>query len=230
VPFTVGILVRHWTEDRALEWNQFAAKVSGSTFLVVIALAILGSWQTIIDLIGSRTLIAGVVFSVAAIIAGYFISHGGPSTRRATGLVVPGSNAGPASAAVAIAFNNDPTILGAVSAITLIQIIVVMLVASYLGKTEDQSEIADATTPHDAPARPTPRRAPPPHERITGVASRGHCNGSDVLGCVAYLWAPLPRRWWWLVGWWTLIRGRFDRGWTWIARALRGGCRSRCSG
>jgi len=30
VPFAVGILVRHWTEDRALEWNQYAAKVSGS--------------------------------------------------------------------------------------------------------------------------------------------------------------------------------------------------------
>jgi len=118
---------------------------------LVIALAILGSWQTIIDLIGSRTLIAGIVFSVAVIIAGYFISQGGSGTRKATGLVMPGSNAGPAFAAVAIAFNNDPAILGAVSALIFIQIIVVMVVASYLGKTEEEQQSADTVTPQDAP-------------------------------------------------------------------------------
>ena len=152
VPFTVGILVRHWTEDRALEWNQTAAKVSSSTFLAVIALAILGSWQTIIDLIGSRTLIAGVVFTVAVFIAGYFISQGGSGTRKATGLVMPGSNAGPAFAAVAIAFNNDPMILGAVSALIFVQIVVLIPVASYLGKSEEGPQTEQASTPTEAPA------------------------------------------------------------------------------
>lgn len=135
LPFAVGILMRHWTEDVALEWNKVAAKIGSSTFIVVIALAILGSWRTIIDLIGSRLLIATIVFSVMMIVAGYVISQGGRPIRAATGLIQPGSNSGPAFAAVAIAFNNDPMILGAVSAIVFMQIIVVGLAGSYMGKS-----------------------------------------------------------------------------------------------
>ena len=108
------------------------------------ALAILGSWQTIIDLISSRTLIAGVVFTVVALGAGYFISQGPNSTRKATGFVMPGSNAGPAFAAVAIAFNNEPMILGAVSALIFVQIVVLAVAASYLGRTDAEIQAAPA--------------------------------------------------------------------------------------
>jgi len=150
VPFAVGILTRHWAEVQALEWNEYAKKVSGNTFLAVLALAILGTWQTIIDLIGSRTLIAGIVFSVIAIAAGYLISSGGRRTRTATALIQPGSNAGPAFAAVAIAFNNDPLILGATSAIIFMQLVVGTLVAGYMGK--DGAEGTDSEEPVAAQA------------------------------------------------------------------------------
>lgn len=83
LPFAVGILIRHSTEEVALEWNKVAAKIGSSTFIVAIALAILGSWRTIIDLIGSRLLIATIVFSVVMIVAGYVISQGGrPSEQQ----------------------------------------------------------------------------------------------------------------------------------------------------
>jgi BASS family bile acid:Na+ symporter len=37
VPFVIGILMRHWTEDTALKWNDFAAKGSSILFAVVLA-------------------------------------------------------------------------------------------------------------------------------------------------------------------------------------------------
>jgi BASS family bile acid:Na+ symporter len=63
---------------------------------------------------------------------GYFISGGKKRTRHATGLIEPTSNSGPCFAAVAIAFNNDPEILGALTGILLIQLVVGVGVASLL--------------------------------------------------------------------------------------------------
>jgi BASS family bile acid:Na+ symporter len=137
VPFGVGVLVRHWSPDTALEWDEPVSKAAGVTFVAVVAGAILGSWETIVDLVGSATLLAAILASVVMIVLGYFISTGESATRRATGLIQVGSNSGPAFAAVAIAFGNDPEILGAVTAIVFMQIVVGIVVASFLGrKTE----------------------------------------------------------------------------------------------
>jgi BASS family bile acid:Na+ symporter len=144
LPFVVGLLIRHWNEKGALEWNEFAKKVSGPAFMAVVVLALLGSWQMIIDLIGDRVLLAGVLFTVVMIALGYFVSMGDQKTRKATAFIMPGSNSGPSFAAVAIAFNNDPAILGAVTAIVFVQIIVAAPIASWMGKDEE-GEAAEAS-------------------------------------------------------------------------------------
>ncbi len=133
LPFVVGLLIRNWNEKSAAEWNEFAKKVSGPTFLIVIVLALLGSFQTIIDLLGDRVLIAGVIFPVVMIALGYFISSGDYSTKSATAMIQPGSNSGPSFAAVAIAFNNDPAILGAVTVLVFLQIIVSAPIGTWMG-------------------------------------------------------------------------------------------------
>jgi BASS family bile acid:Na+ symporter len=149
LPFAVGLLIRHWNEKSALEWNKFAQKIIGPSFLAVVVLALLSSWQMIIDLIGDRVLLAGILFAVVMIAVGYFVSQGGYSTRAATAMIQPGSNAGPTFAAVAIAFNNDPAILGAVTALIFMQIVVAAPIGTWMGRnvedqeTEDQETIAE---------------------------------------------------------------------------------------
>jgi len=138
-PFVVGILMRHWTEGVALKWNEFAARGSSALFLVVLVGALFGSWQTIVDIIGDRVLIAGAIVSAVMIALGYFLSSGDTKTRQATGLVEPMSNSGPCFAAVAIAFGNDPAILGAMTGILLVQLVVGVVVAGYFGKESDAS-------------------------------------------------------------------------------------------
>ena len=156
LPFVVGLLIRHWNEKRALEWNVFAGKIIGPSFLAVVVLALLSSWQMIIDLIGDRVLVAGIFFTVVMIAIGYFVSQGGYKTRAATAMIMPGSNAGPTFAAVAIAFNNNPEILGAVTALIFIQIVVAAPIGTWMGRNqedpaaEDQgasdAEMAEGTT------------------------------------------------------------------------------------
>ena len=140
LPFVVGLLIRHYNERAATEWNGFAGKIIGPSFLAVVVLALLSSWQMIIDLLGDRVIVAAVVFTVVMIVIGYFVSVGDYRTRAATALIQPGTNAGPAFAAVAIAFGNDPAILGAVTAIIFIQIVVTAPIGTWMGRdVEDPS-------------------------------------------------------------------------------------------
>lgn len=134
LPFVIGVLVRHWTPARAEDWGGFSSKTSNVTFLIVLVGALLGSWQAVIDLIGSFVVLAAAVVSIAIIAVGYAVSVGDQRTRWATALIQPCSNSGPAFAAVAIAFDNDPAILGAITGILLLQIIVGLPTASFLGR------------------------------------------------------------------------------------------------
>lgn len=138
LPFVVGLLIRHFNEKSALEWNKFAQKVIGPSFLAVVVLALLGSWQMIIGLIGDRVILAGIFFTVVMVIIGYFFSMGDFRTRAATSMIQPGSNAGPAFAAVAIAFNNDPAILGAVTAIIFMQIVITAPIGTWMGRNKGE--------------------------------------------------------------------------------------------
>lgn len=148
IPFALGILTRHWAEPRAVEWSEFALRTSNATFLLVVAGAFLGSWDTVVDLVGSRVNLAAIAASVAVITIGYLGAAGQqPPTRQAAALIQPGTNAGPAFAAVAIAFDGDPDILGAVVAILLFQMIIGLTTATYFAKTNrDMTEPAPART------------------------------------------------------------------------------------
>jgi BASS family bile acid:Na+ symporter len=140
VPFVAGILVRHWTADTAANWKPTVQKVANITLLIVIVLALLGSWQTILDLFGDFALLAQALFVIIMIALGWFLATGDKGTRKATALIEPGSNAGPVFAAIAIAFNNDPEILGIATALIFVQIILGTVVASYLGKGDGEGE------------------------------------------------------------------------------------------
>jgi BASS family bile acid:Na+ symporter len=137
VPFALGILTRYRAETQAEEWNRYAQKVSNLTFMFVLAGALLGSWETVIGLVGSRVLLAAAVASAVMIAIGYFVSVGKPATKKAAALIEPCTNSGPAFAAVAIAFDNDPDILGAITAILLLQIVVGLVAATFFASRNE---------------------------------------------------------------------------------------------
>jgi BASS family bile acid:Na+ symporter len=153
VPFLVGMAVRHWTPERAVEWRPPTQQVANYTLLIVIALALLGSWRIILGLFGDFALLAQALFVVIMIALGYFLSRGDRSIRKATAMIEPGSNAGPIFAAIAIAFGNDPEILGIAVALIFVQIVVGTVVGSYLGKGDGEGEEgAPVEAPAEAPA------------------------------------------------------------------------------
>ncbi len=142
IPFVVGMAVCHWTPKNAMEWRPTVQQVANITLLIVIVLALLGSFRIIVDLLGDRAILAQALFVVIMIALGYFISRGGRPVRKATAMIEPGSNSGPVFAAIAIAFDNDPAILGVAVALVFVQIVVGTVIGSYLGKGDDDDDEA----------------------------------------------------------------------------------------
>jgi BASS family bile acid:Na+ symporter len=134
LPFAVGLALHNWAPETAAQWRHPTLQVSNLTFVAVLALSLLGSWQEIIALIGSLTLLASIVFTVVAFVVGTLVAIGSMETRTTVGFLAPMRNGGPVFAAVAIAFNNDPQVLGAVTGLLLPGLVVALPLASYLAK------------------------------------------------------------------------------------------------
>lgn len=149
VPFAVGLAVRAWAPATAASWMPPVARTSNLAFVGVLAFGVLGSWAQIVDLMGSRVLLAAAVFTVAGALAGWALAGGPPATRTTAALIAPTRNAGPAFAAVAIAFGNDPAILAGLTGVLLVGLAVELPFASWLARrrTADRdhtSELAAA--------------------------------------------------------------------------------------
>jgi bile acid:Na+ symporter, BASS family len=142
VPFAVGLALRHWSSDTAARWASPAQRVSSVSFVAVLVLGLGSSWEQIVSLLGSRTLLAAGVFTVLAAVAGGLLASG-PLVRRTTlGGIAPLRSAGPAFAAVAIAFGNDPEILAALSGILLVGLVVCLPVAARLAASRSEGPVA----------------------------------------------------------------------------------------
>jgi BASS family bile acid:Na+ symporter len=152
VPFAVGLAMREWTPATAATWMPPVARASNLAFVGVLALGVLGSWQQIVELIGSRTLLAAIVFTAVGVAVGWTLCAGSGTTRTTTALIAPTRNAGPAFAAIAIAFDNDPAILAAVSGILLVGLTVELPVASWLARrrTTGEQHAAERTAAEQA--------------------------------------------------------------------------------
>jgi BASS family bile acid:Na+ symporter len=88
----------------------------------------------VVALIGSLSLLAGFVFSAVAFVLGTVLATG-PWTRRTTmGAVSSVRNAGPALAAVGIAFGNQPAILGALAAVLVSGLAAALSIAAVLSR------------------------------------------------------------------------------------------------
>jgi bile acid:Na+ symporter, BASS family len=143
VPFAVGLAVRHWSSQTATRWVPAAQRASSLTFVAVLVLGLGSSWEQLVSLLGSRTLLAAGIFTVLAALAGGLLASGPPVRRTTMGGIAPLRNAGPAFAAVAIAFDSDPEILAALSGILLVGLVICLPVAARLAATRSQRAVED---------------------------------------------------------------------------------------
>ncbi|MEV6866826.1 bile acid:sodium symporter [Streptosporangium subroseum] len=137
VPFAIGLVVRHYARSTAHSWHPLAAAVSNVTFMMVLAGMLLGSWRDIVALLGSRTLLAGLVLSIAAFAVGTLMATGAPARRSTMGGIAAVRNVSPPLAAIGIAFDDAQTILGALAAVLVSGLAVALPIAAILGRRRD---------------------------------------------------------------------------------------------
>ncbi|MFE1406186.1 hypothetical protein ACFW5D_21495 [Streptomyces sp. NPDC058770] len=102
------------------------------TFLTVLAGMLLGNWHDVLALLGSLALLAGFVLAAAAFAAGTLLTTGPPVRRTTMGGIAAVRNAGPALAAIGIAFSGQPAILGALAAVLLSGLAAALPIAAVL--------------------------------------------------------------------------------------------------
>lgn len=147
VPFAVGLSLRHWAAAVAARWEPVSQQVSSLSFAAVLVLGASSSWEQIVSLLGSRILLAAAVFTALSALAGGLLATG-PQRRRTTlAGIAPLRNAGPAFAAVAIAFDSDPEILAALSGILLVALVLAVPAAARLAANRPEEEAADSVHP-----------------------------------------------------------------------------------
>ncbi|WP_101787394.1 bile acid:sodium symporter [Nonomuraea indica] len=138
VPFAVGLVVRHYAPSAAQSWHPVAAAVSNVTFLAVLAGMLVGNWRDVVALIGSRSLLAGFLFAVIAFALGTALATGPWERRTTMGGIAAVRNAGPALAAIGLAFGNEPAILGALAAVLLSGLAAAVSIAAVLSHRRRQ--------------------------------------------------------------------------------------------
>lgn len=139
VPFAVGLALRHWTEAVATSWEPASQKVSSLSFAAVLVLGAGSSWEQLVSLLGSRILLAAAVFTALSAVAGAVLATG-PRIRRTTlAGIAPLRNAGPAFAALAIAFDSDPEILAALSGVLLVSLVLAVPAAARLAANRPEA-------------------------------------------------------------------------------------------
>ncbi|MBL7496291.1 bile acid:sodium symporter [Frankia sp. CNm7] len=132
VPFAVGLLLRRYAASTARSWHPTGTMISNVTFLIVLVGMLVGNWHDIVALLGSRTLLAGFLLAAAAFAVGTLLATGPPARRTTLGGVTAVRNAGPALAAIGIAFGNEPSVLGALAAVLLSGLAAALPIAAVL--------------------------------------------------------------------------------------------------
>lgn len=132
VPFTVGLLLRRYATSTARSWHPTGTVISNVTFLIVLVGMVVGNWHDIVALLGSRTLLAGFILAAAAFAVGTLLATGMPTRRTSLGGVTAVRNAGPALAAIGLAFDNEPSVLGALAAVLLSGLAAALPIAAVL--------------------------------------------------------------------------------------------------
>jgi bile acid:Na+ symporter, BASS family len=146
VPFGIGLSLRRWTDLVATTWEPVTQKVSSLSFLGVLLLGIGSSWEQLVSLLGSRTLLAAAMFTVLATIAGAVLATGPPIRRTTLAGIAPLRSAGPAFAAVAIAFDSDAEIVAALSGILLVGLVLCIPAAARLAASRPAAAPAAVTS------------------------------------------------------------------------------------
>ena len=110
LPLAIGLLIRARWPEHAKEWAPDANKLSSLMLVLLIALMVVTSWQSILAILGNLVLVGAIIAILISMIVGYFFGGKELASRRTVATVSGMRAVGPALAIATSAFGDNPTV------------------------------------------------------------------------------------------------------------------------
>ena len=134
IPLAIGLFINARYEETAAKIQPTFGQASNIALLVLTVLGLVLNFQAMIDLVGSLGILAGILFIVISLVAGYLLgmASSDSGTRSVMGLGTAQRNI---SAALVVAAQNfDTNVVTYLMVIAVIGLVVLMPTAGELGK------------------------------------------------------------------------------------------------
>ena len=132
IPLAIGLFVKARYEEAAAKLQPTFGQASNIAILALLILGLVLNFKDMIALVGSWGILAGIVFLVVALVAGYFLGGSDPGTRSVMGLGTAQRNI---SAALVVAAQNfDANVITYIMVFSVIGFVILMPAAGELGK------------------------------------------------------------------------------------------------
>lgn len=132
IPLAIGLFINARYEEAAAKIQPTFGQASNIALLVLTVLGLVLNFSSMIALVGSLGILAGMIFIVAALVVGYLLGGSNRGIKNVMGLGTAQRNI---SAALVVAGQNfDADVITYVMVIAIIGLVVLMPLAGELGK------------------------------------------------------------------------------------------------
>lgn len=132
IPLAIGLFINARYEEAAAKIKPTFGQASNIALLVMMAISLVLNFSSMIDLVGSLGILAGIIFIVIALIIGYLFGGSDSGIKSVLGLGTAQRNI---SAALVVAGQNfDSDVITYLMVIAVIGLVVLMPAAGELGK------------------------------------------------------------------------------------------------
>jgi len=138
IPLAIGLFIRARYEEAAAKIQPTFAMAANIGILVLAVLGLVLNFSSMIALVGSFGILAGIIFIVVALVIGYLLGGSDPGIKSVMGL---GSGQRNISAALVVAAQNfDADVITYLMVVAIIGFIVLFPAAGELGKRMQKVE------------------------------------------------------------------------------------------
>jgi BASS family bile acid:Na+ symporter len=135
IPLAIGLFINARYEEAAAKIQPTFGQASNIALLVLVVLGLVLNFQAMIDLVGSLGILAGILFIVLSLVAGYLLGVVGGSESGIRSVMGLGTAQRNISAALVVGAQNfDSNVITYLMVIAVIGLVVLMPTAGELGK------------------------------------------------------------------------------------------------
>ncbi len=141
IPLAIGLFVKARYEDAAAKIQPTFGQASNIAIIALLVLGVVLNFKDMIALVGSWGILAGIIFVVIALVAGYFMGGSDPGVKSVMGLGTAQRNI---SAALVVAAQNfDTNVITYIMVFSVLGFVILMPAAGELGKRMKEAEATE---------------------------------------------------------------------------------------